>query len=205
MLEEKDKIDDTELQEELKKMSFLARAWETTRLPLIVFIIVFLIFKFVIFHGYVPSSSMEDTIKTKSWILGDRISVALDKERENIKRYDIIIFESNQGSKNKEYMVKRVIGLPGEHMKITESDIYVNGQKLRKDFVYSEDVAQLPDEFDIPEGCFIVAGDNRNNSNDSRKWPDRFVKAEEIKAKVWYNYWFWHIGKMQTYEDNIKK
>lgn len=179
----------------------LKELWNFFKLPLIVFIVVFTLFRVVIFHGYVPSGSMETTIRTKSWIVGDRISLLLDKERKSIKRYDVIVFKTPA---QEEHLVKRVIGLPGDKIKITESEIYINGVEARKDFTSSIDKYQMRDEFEVPKGCYFVCGDNRGNSNDSRKWADKFVKKDEIKAKVWFNYWFWHFEKLKHYEDNIK-
>ena len=189
---------------EKKKMTI--KDWIDLLITVVIALSISLIlFRCIIFHGSVPTQSMDPTIKTTSFIIGNRLPILFDRTGKNIKRYEVITFKSDEGDKNERLMVKRVIGLPGEHMKITETDIYVNGQKLRKDFVSSEDVAQMPDEFDIPEGCFFVAGDNRNNSYDSRKWNDKFVKKKDIKAKIIFNYWYWHIEKLKTYEDNIKK
>ncbi len=117
-------------------------------IPVAVFIGIFILFKTVYFIGFVPSESMEPTLKTNSLIFGMRIY-------SDLSEGDIIVFEHEDS-----IMVKRIIGTGGQ-------EIEVEGQ------VYS-----------IPENCYFVMGDNRENSWDSRFWEDPFVKKENVIAKL---------------------
>lgn len=123
-----------------KRMLFL--------IPVIVFIGIFLLFQTVFFVGYVPSASMEPTLKEGSLIFGFRQYNALDIG-------DIIIFKHDG-----ELLVKRIAASGGQSILIDEQT-YV-----------------------VPEGCFFVMGDNRENSFDSRFWEDPYVKKSEIIAKL---------------------
>lgn len=117
-------------------------------IPVAVFIGIFILFKTVFFIGFVPSESMEPTLKTNSLIFAVRIY-------SDLSEGDIIVFEYEDS-----IMVKRIIGTGGQ-------EIEVEGQ------VYS-----------VPENCYFVMGDNRENSWDSRFWEDPFVKKENVIAKL---------------------
>ncbi|MFL5781890.1 MAG: signal peptidase I [Thermoleophilaceae bacterium] len=69
--------------------------------------------------------------------------------------------------------IKRVVGLPGERLKIVRNRVYVNGTRLREDYARTTPcfaVCNLPREITIPPGHYFLLGDNRGESNDSRDW-----------------------------------
>lgn len=183
------------------KPSFISKVWDVVWLPLLVFILVSVLFRTVILNGYVPSESMETTISKESWVLGNRLSVM---NTDKIKRYDVIVFKAELVPGFPEHVVKRVIGLPGDEITITEDKILVNGQEVIEDFVSSVDNFQKPGNYTVPLNGFFVAGDNRANSNDSRKWTYKFVDDDSIVAKAWANYWFFGFETIKKYDDNIK-
>lgn len=92
---------------------------------------------------------------------------------------------------NKTSYIKRVIGLPGEHVKIEDGKVYINGKELEEAYL-SDDVvtSQLDGPFTdiiVPEGYVFLMGDNRSKSTDSRRFG--CIPIEKIEGKVWIRIW----------------
>lgn len=148
---------------------------------------------FIIANSRVPTGSMENTIMTKSRVIGSRLAY-LNSDPE---RGDVVIFKFPD---NREiYYVKRVIGLPGDTVNVIDGKVYINDSETPLDEPY------LPEPMDgsygpytVPEGCYFMMGDNRNNSLDARFWKNQFVPKEDIMAKVLFCYYpFSRIGKVE--------
>ncbi len=130
---------------------------------LIIVIVVILIKTWIVTPVRVNGSSMYPTLHEKDIMLLNKVSYRFN----DIKRFDIVVVDV-EGT----YLIKRVIGLPGEHIVYKNNTLYVNGKKTKevvknletKDF----DSKTLGDE-KIQEGNYFVLGDNRNNSMDSRE------------------------------------
>ena len=84
-------------------------------------------------------------------------------------RGDIIIFKP-KGNENSHYYIKRVVGLPGEKLKIIENSIYINGERLEEEYETTDldRVGLASDEIELGEDEYFVLGDDRENSEDSR-------------------------------------
>ena len=146
---------------------------------------------FIIANSRVPTGSMENTIMSKSRVIGSRLSyINSDPERG-----DVVIFKFPD---NRDiYYVKRVIGLPGETVEISGGRIYINGSPEPLDEPYLHEEMQWKDDrFEVPEGCYLMMGDNRNYSRDARAWDDPYVPKKKIIAKVLFRY-FPSIGKIE--------
>jgi signal peptidase I len=104
----------------------------------------------------------------------------------NIERGDMVVFWYPLDT-SKSY-IKRVIGVPGDVIKIDVGQVYVNGNPLEEDYVpeeYRDRVSWGPER--VPPDRFFVLGDHRNSSNDSRAWG--FVDRKYIYGKAVFVYW----------------
>ncbi len=152
--------------EENKKKSFI-REWG----PFILIIIIILIVKFFIITPIkVNGDSMNPTLKDGDIMILNRIDYKLN----GLNRFDIVVLK-----KDGEYLIKRVIGLPGEEIKYKNNKLYINGKYIKEN--YTRKVSVDIDEV-IPEGKYYVLGDNRLNSLDSEEFGP--VSGSKILGKT---------------------
>lgn len=147
----------------------------------------------VIINARIPSGSMENTIMTGDRVIGLRFAY----NKSDPKRGDIIIFRYPDDETEK--YVKRVIGLPGETVTIQDAKVYIDGEELQEDYLKEEwVVATGPYTFEVPEDCYFVMGDNRNNSWDARYWTNTYVAKDKILGQAKFRYWpFSEMGKVE--------
>ncbi len=141
---------------------------------------------YIIINANIPSGSMENTIMTGDRLFGYRLAYKDDKP----KRGDIVIFAFPDDET--ETYVKRVIGLPGETVVIEDGKIYIDGsaEPLKEEYLKDDwIVATGPYSFEVPEGAYLVLGDNRNNSYDARYWENTYVTEEKILGKAVFRYY----------------
>ena len=152
----------------------------------------------VLLIASIPSGSMEETIMTGDIVMGNRLSY-LNKSPE---RGDIVMFYAPDEPDT--LYIKRIIGLPGETITISDAKIYVNDSDkplyedyLPEDWVWANDGYV----FEVPEGCYLMLGDNRNGSLDARLWTNTYVTEDAIQAKaICILFPFGHIAKLNNYE-----
>ncbi|MDX1510856.1 MAG: signal peptidase I [Nitriliruptorales bacterium] len=174
-------------------------------LLLIAFGLAFILRTFVIQVFYIPSSSMEDTLAINDRIVVEKLSYRL----HDPERGDIIVFEGEtitpveNGAVSKvvrgigqfiglvpanaQDFVKRVIGVPGDHIEITEGRVVVNGVEIDEPYVSFTDL-RSSGPFDVPEGKLFVLGDNRPNSSDSR-FGLGFIDIEDVVGRAFITIW----------------
>jgi len=154
------------------KIKYILTEWVA---PIVAAIVISLCLnKFVFFIMRIPSESMDPTLK-----IGDLGIVTRVYNTNNLKRGDVVIFKSVELN---ETLVKRLIGLPGDKIKITDTgDVYINGLNFEQDFVKHNGGAT--GDYEVPEGCYFFLGDNRYNSLDSRYWSIKYIEAKYIEGK----------------------
>ena len=146
---------------------------------------------FLIVNAQIPSGSMENTIMTGDRVVGNRLSY-LTKDPE---RYDVIIFKYPDDES--QLFIKRIIGLPGETVEIRDGHIYIDGSsEPLEDVETKEYMGGNYGPYTVPEGCYFVMGDNRNDSKDSRYWMNPYVSKDNILGKAVFRYW--PITEMKT-------
>jgi signal peptidase I len=167
----------------------------------------------------IPTGSMEDTLLIGDHLLVDKLAYAppgpISKHvlpYENVKRGDIIVFRYPVDIR--QTFVKRCMGVPGDHIRLVNKQVYLNGKKLDEPYVYhktdyidsyrdnfpSEPNVHLVEsgqdmlehhvvdgEVVVPADSYFAMGDNRDSSLDSRYWG--FVPRENIIGKPLIIYW----------------
>ena len=174
---------------ETKKMSGKARRrfWETELLRLILYLLVLftvtiLFIRFVMQRTDVSGNSMLPMLEDGDSLLVDKISYRF----RDPDRFDIVVFPFTQSEET--FFIKRVIGLPGETVQITEDGrIWINGEQLEEH--YGLEVIRDPGRAVTPvvlsEGEYFVLGDNRNNSLDSRRIEVGNIHEDQIIGRAW--------------------
>lgn len=143
-----------------------------------VIIMTVILFHYVFMLSFVPTESMAGTINAGDHIICSRYGV----EEEDIQRYDVLVFMPPDDPEM--FYIKRVIGLPGETLEVRDGKVYADGQELDDSFTNGPQNRKGDGVYRVPEGCYFFLGDNRNNSNDSRFWKNKYVPAANIKAKA---------------------
>lgn len=147
----------------------------------IIFAITFVITQKIIVLANVPTGSMMNTIQEKDLVLADRLAY----NEEEPERGDIVIFYAPD--EVEELYIKRVIGLPGDKVVIDNAQIYINDSKVPLEEPYLRETWVINNgyyEFNVPQNCYLMLGDNRNSSIDSRVWENTYVNRNAIIAKA---------------------
>lgn len=169
--------------------NFLLEFIQSIVLALSVFVLLYL---FVAQPNEVKGSSMYPNFKDKEYLLTEKISYQLG----NPERGDVVIFKappSEPCAADECEYIKRVIGVPGDRVMVSEGDVYVNGNKLDQGFlpepVYTSpgDYMQEGIERVVPDGQYLCFGDNRPNSRDGREFGP--INRKLIVGKAFMKYW----------------
>jgi len=130
----------------------------------------------------VEGDSMLPTLPNQEIFLIDK---SVENKPEDLKRGDIIVFSFD----DKYYYVKRLIGLPGEYLKINAEGVWIKGSdgnfQLLNEFYLGGRKFKYGDEryFIVPEKQYFVLGDNRDHSKDSRYFEPPYVQLGQIYGK----------------------
>lgn len=152
----------------------------------------FLLRTFVLQTYYIPSGSMEPTL-----LIGDRIIVSkLSLDFGSIHRGDILVFKappSEHCGTPVTDLVKRVIGLPGDHLTSVGNTIYVNGKALKITWQHYEPLGLPIGHVTVAKNHYFMMGDNYPDSCDSRYWGT--VPRSDIVGRAFFRIWpFSRIG-----------
>ena len=169
--------------EENKKQKSKLREVIDFLLPILIAVAVALVLKYCVIANAVVPTSMLNTIQEGDRVIASRLAYVKDDPQ----RYDIVIFKYPDDEK--QYYVKRIVGLPGETLSFKNGYTYVNGEKLDESYLPTQGITTLPDSmadkiFTVPEGCMFVMGDNRTGSNDSRLLGEPYIPVEAVQARM---------------------
>jgi signal peptidase I len=127
----------------------------------------------------VDGLSMEPTLHSGEFVIVNRLAYRLGQPKTG----DVIVFHPPTDPEQ-EY-IKRVIGLPGDEVVISDQQVQVNDSLLVEPYIASP--PRYESSWEVPEGSLFVLGDNRNNSSDSHSWGP--VPLENVVGKAVIVYW----------------
>lgn len=161
---------------------------DTSKLILTV-VVVLVIVIYVASLQQIVGPSMSPTFNNKDIAILNKLHYRFFK----VKRYDIVSVEYE----STKYLIKRVIGMPGDVIEYKDNILYINGNVVKEKYllkdVYTNDFSLVDLGYDkIPEDMYLVLGDNRENSMDSREFG--LIKKKDIIGKV--NLRIWPINKI---------
>jgi signal peptidase I len=167
----------TEEQVTSQARSALREIVETILFTLLIYVLV----RTFLFENYrVVGRSMEPTLENDQFLVVSK----LDYRLHSPQRGDIIVFRDPRAEDRK--LIKRIIGLPGDVVGITNGLVSINGHPLEEPYIESPGrYSEAP--LTVPEDQYFVLGDNRNNSSDSHAWGT--LTGELIVGKAWLSYW----------------
>ena len=183
--------EDENLPEEKKTnpiLGFLRDLIQTTLLA----VILYLIINAFVGRIRIESISMQPTLYEGDLVLVNRLAYQIGEP----KRGDVIIFHYPVEPEREPY-IKRVIGLPGDRITISNEKVVINGTIIQEKYIQAEPSYQ--GEWTVPENQLFVLGDNRNRSSDSHQWG--MVPLENVigRAEVVY----FPIKHWQTLHQNV--
>ena len=175
---------------------------------IVAIMLIIILRSFVITPVVVDGPSMEDTLFDNELLLLDKISYNF----QEIKRYDIVVIEESN-----EKIIKRVYGLPNEKIEYKNNKLYINNKEvndeyatnatddftlrdvclssLKRDGITDEEVLSEKCDYDvIPDNYYLVLGDNRKISADSRYYG--LISKDSIIGKTEFR--FWPLSKFGT-------
>lgn len=168
--------------------SIFGVVWEFVEAVVFALMIFFVCYLLLFQPNQVKGHSMEPTFHDGEYILTDKISYRLGTPQ----RGDVVVFSSPMDAEVD--FIKRIIGLPGETVKISAGKVYINDKILDESIYLDPSVYTGPEsylsenkELIIPSGYFFVLGDNRMQSSDSRDFGP--VQPSKFVGKVFFRYW----------------
>ncbi len=172
--------------EKLEK-KILDIVWHWIKLIVVCSIFAVILQAFILIPVEVTGKSMSPTLKENDFIVMENFS--------QINRFDIIVFTSPDGNT----YIKRVIGLPGDHVKYTKDQLYINNEKIdepflkdikkhKNEYVFTTDLdsTEILGTKKIPKNQYFVLGDNRRLSKDSRSFGTISQTSILGKARIVY-------------------
>jgi signal peptidase I len=173
----------------LKRSHLVREIIETIVLTLLIFLVI----RFVIQSYHVEGASMLPRLHTDEYVLVNKVSYLFHAP----ERGDVIVFHYPLDT-TQDY-IKRVIGLPGDTVKVDATRVWVDGVLLNEPYIQAASNPIPPQSWKVPPDQYFVLGDDRPNSSDSRYWG--YVPKDYIVGNAVLVYWptsNWQIIKTDS-------
>lgn len=163
--------------DEHTRITPLLRATLDILQTLILAIALYFLIDAVIARVRVENISMQPTLQPGEFIVVNKLAYKFS----DFQRGDVIVFHYSP----QEDYIKRIIGIPGDHVDVSNGVVRVNGVPLDEPYIASP--PEYTGSWEVPEDMVFVLGDNRNQSSDSHRWG--FVARDSIVGKALVVYW----------------
>jgi signal peptidase I len=157
--------------------------WLDTLETIVMALLLFLAINAVSSRVRVENISMEPTLQPGYLLIVNKLAYKVGQPQHG----DIIVFHY-MGNPNEDY-IKRVIGLPGDEVRVEGGVVNVNGYALKEPYI--ADFPAYSGTWVVPDGSLFVLGDNRNNSSDSHQWG--FVEMKDVVGKAVFIYYPFNV------------
>lgn len=174
--------------------SWAAELWDWVKTIVVAFVIMMLLNLFVFNLSMVKGQSMQPTLVERDRLFVNKIVYDIGKP----SRFDVIVLrDPSEGVEKKEFLVKRIVGLPGDTVEVRDHHLFVNGEQQAE--AYTDTEVQDPDfgPITLEHDHYFVMGDNRHEgkSKDSRVFGS--ITSSEIVGKAEFIFWpFSEIKKL---------
>jgi len=170
-------VEENDATEEQKSgfFRFLIDVLET----LVLSVLLFLAINAISARIRVDGSSMEPSLQSGEFVIVNRLAYKLGEPESG----DVVVFHF-PGDPGQEY-IKRLIGLPGDAVRVSSGTVYINDQALDEPYIAAN--PRYQGSWNVPENHIFVLGDNRNNSSDSHNWGS--VPMENVIGEAFFIYW----------------
>ena len=171
-------------------LSFTLEILQTLILALVLYFLI----DSVIARVRVVNISMLPTLEPGEFLMVNKLAYRFS----NVQRGDIIVFHYPQNPA--EDFIKRVIGVPGDTVSVTQGTVYINGQGVDEPYISAPPT--YTGQWTIPEDNVFVLGDNRNQSSDSHQWGN--VPLQNIVGRALVIYWPFENIKILTHPNLVQ-
>lgn len=155
---------------------------------ILVLAIIYIFFTYCVTRSKIISRSMEPTLKVGDVVYINKLAYI----RSDIQRGDVVWFICDEEGNEGDIFVKRVIGLPGDAISFEDGYVFINGVMLDESAYLDSDIeTDSSKSFNVPDGCYFLMGDNRENSNDCRRFANPYIPRERIIGKFLGKEAFW--------------
>jgi len=169
---------------------FLLSFLEILEVVVVAVVSIYLVYAFIAQPFKVDGKSMEPNFSTGDYLIVDEITYRFRAPA----RGEVIVLHNP--TNEKEFYIKRIIGLPGEQVLVSDNKVFIDGERINEEYLPVGISMSDKPPFQLGDEEFFVMGDNRGNSFDSRDWGPlgRYQIVGVVRIR------FWPFGDMETYK-----
>lgn len=105
----------------------------------------------------------------------EKVIIKTNIDKNHISRGKIYAFKKNGMN-----LIKRCIGIEGDHIAIKDNNVYLNGKLMKEKYVSSKTQKHISIDLVVPKNTLFFLGDNRAVSYDARFWTNKFIKTDDL-------------------------